>query len=290
MVPELVHFNVFDSLHSFFDARDIVVKTLESRPNSFLVHQEKSSEHGNILIDSLMDCFYDDSRDGRETSPYYAVVEADKILANAFHFLNDAKKSFKKTLTQTSLLDPNSSSEIIRHLKNPSYWPRRLERYAPNLGRLNINHVYRCYYVSSSRPYKAQQSWSTKSKSIKRISKKDALDKILGFGYPLPDHLEIQYRSLASLPDHTSLAVVKNETPCIKTNLFFESNSNPVTLKSKLPIIIPIGSKDLFVQFMRRKNKSISRKRTERSDVLIDKTPVASSIHVYKYRDAYEQK
>lgn len=290
MVPELAHFNTFQALDSFFEARDIVLSVIRSRPSSYIAHQANESLNQDCLEASLRDCFYEDERDGRETTPYYGIIESDYVLSNAIKFLNDAKANFKSTLTRLSLLDPNSQAEMMKIVKDPSRWPPRMERYASRLGRLNINHVYRCYVITPSRPFKIQQSWSTKSKSIKKISKKEAIDRILALENPLPDHLKIQYESLASLPDTASLAVVHDETPHIKTNLFFKERTIPVTIKSRLPVIVPSGSSKIFIKFMDEKSKKTDGQKLQRNDVLINETPVASSIHVYRYRDVHDQR
>lgn len=290
MVPELAHFSTFHALGSFFDARDIVLNLVRSRASSFKIHANKESTTSNCLEESLKDCFYVDDRDGRETTPYYGVVEADQILIKSIEFLNYTKLDFKSTLTKLSLLDPNAQSEMMKIIKDPSKWPSRLERYASDLGRLNINHVYRCYFVAKDRPLKIQQSWSSKSKSIKKITKKEAINRILSLENPLPDHLKIQYESLASLPDSASLAVVHSETPHIKTNLFFRDRKEPVTVKSRLPMIVPNGTSRIFMDFISEDAPQESKDHQRRKDVLIHESPVASSIHVYRYRDFHDQR
>lgn len=290
MIPGLVHFYTFQSLGDFFDARDMLVDFINARSYGFISHHPKGFEGTNCLRDSLLDIFYDHDGDGRETTPYYGVIEADYILREAIKHLNMAKQDFKKNLTNLSAIDVNSQKEILKRIKNPGEWPTRLQRYAVNLGRLNINHVYRSYPIMSVRPEKIQQSWSAHGKSIKRISKKEAIERILAFGYPLEDHLEIQYKALSSLPDSTQLAVVRDQTPHIKTNVFFRGKEAPTTFKTKLPIIIPGGSEDVFIDFIDEPKLKTMKHQSKRRDILIDENPVASSIHVYRYRESYGSK
>lgn len=290
MIPELAHFNTFKALGSFLEARDIVLSLLQAKPSFYTLYKTKYDQCDNCLIESLKDCFYEDNRDGRETTAYYGVVEVNDVISQAIEFLNEAKKDFKATLMSLSLLDPNSQAELMKIVKDPGSWPSRLDRYPANMGRLNINHVYRCYVISQDRPVKIQQSWSKSSKSIKKITKKEAISRILALESPLPEHLQIQYESLASLPDSASLAVVHNETPHIKTNIFFKNRNVPVTVKTRLPIIVPRGANRIFIDFMDRSEQDSSRNIKKRKDVLIHESPVASSIHVYRYRDFHDQR
>lgn len=288
MIPELAHFNTFQSLASFFEARNIVLSLIKSRPSSFGTLESANNSKSDILLRSLKDLFFDDDRDGRETAPYYGVIETDSILRDALEYLNLAKKDFKATLTGLALLDPNSQREMMKIVKNPQRWPSRMDRYASDLGRLNINHVYRTYVITSAKPHKIQQTWSKNSKSIRKITKKEAVDRILSLENPLPEHLKIQYESLASLPDSASLAVVHEETPHVRTNIFFRGRREPLTVKSRLPIIIPKSEGRVFIDFLLPEDKVENGKKHQRSDILIHQTPVASSIHVYRYRDVHE--
>lgn len=287
MNPELVHFQCFDALKNVFDARDTVLDVIKTCPSSIICHTNNDFDE-SILQKSLVDLFYESDSDGRETVGYWSIAECDPILIKAIEKLNDAKEVFKQTNIKLSKIDPNSSREIAKALRNCNQWPKRLERYAPDYGRLNINHVYRKYTVATERPEKVQQSWSSKDKSIVKITKKQALNKILNIDDTLPDHLRIQYEVLSSLKDSEKLAVVRPQTPSVKTNIFFKNWTRPFSTTSKLPIIVPKGSSKILIKiFNQRSDIDSDRQRQIRADVKLEEDSIAPSIHVYRYRENY---
>lgn len=287
MNPELVHFQCFEALKYVFEVRDIVLNIVRTCPSLCITHTD--SQFGDQLLEkSLCDLFYEDEGDGRITNGYWGLIEADPILFEAIRKLNQAKTKFKAVNIEMEKLDPNSEAQIIKSLKNPGSWPERLEHYAPDYGRLNINHVYRQYSVSESRPLKVQQSWASKDKSVVKITKSQAIQRLLKIDESLPPHLRIQYEKLASLKETESLAVVRSQTPSIKTNLFFEGQSLPKTTTSKLPVVVPLGPGRIYCRFMNSK-KNWKRKagQRERNDVRLEPSAIAPSIHVYRYRDQH---
>lgn len=287
MNPGLVHYQCFDALKSVFEARDLVLEIARTTPSSFVTHTR--SNHGNLVLErSLSDLFYEEDGDGRATNGYWALVEVDCALMEAIENLNNAKQKFKAINLEMARVDPNSERQAINSLKNPGEWPTRLQRYAPNYGRLNINHVYRHYAVFEFRPEKVQQAWTTKDKSIVKISKKQALSRLLKIDDGLPNHLRIQYEKLASLKDSEPLAVVRPQTPCVKTNLFQKGRSRPVSTTSKLPIIVPAGESRIYTKLLAEDGFHSARpRRQSRSDIKLEADAIAPSIHVYRYREIY---
>lgn len=287
MNPGLIHFQCFDALKSVFEARDHVLDIIMTFPGLAVTHTK--SEIGDAILErSLTDLFYEESGDGRATRGYWSIVESSLDLINALENLNQAKRHFKDTNIALAKLDPNSEKELVKILKNPGQWPKRLDRYAPDYGRLNLNHVYRQYVILGFRPEKVQQNWTSKDKSIVKITKKQALDRLLKIDDALPDHLRIQYEKLASLKDTESLAVVRPLTPCIKTNLFQRGEPRPTTTTTKLPIIVPEGASKIYAKFIMENGLQTPRKKRKlRNDIKLEENAIAPSIHVYRYREIY---
>ena len=232
------------------------------------------------IKEAINDYWYRDGMDGRETIAYYGLISANQASLRLAHDLNGLKDQFAQMVKEIRATSPAELNKY-KHELVARHRDLANELAVRGLARLNLKQVTRAIPILEHNPAKVSFNWYKSGKSIQRISKQDALKRLLNFDVLNP-HIRIQYEKLASLPDTETLALVQNLSPIMRTNILF-GNGERTAFNVALPIFFPNdhGMPSFSVPEPTPPEK---RQRKIRNDNQLEDEPIAPSIRVYRYR------
>ncbi|WP_394165472.1 DNA replication terminus site-binding protein [Neptunomonas phycophila] len=233
-------------------------------------------------IDLYSNIWHQDNGDGRKTKSYYGLVGCDDTLINSAHQLNASKANLKQAvsiLKQKGLAELNQTlhqrSAIINEALNKQ-----------GLGRLHLKQCYRTLPIVESCPDRVRFSWYTSGRSIKKITVKEAIDKLLKMGSDKP-HIALQLDKLQRLNSYTPLAQIQSQAPLIRANFAWKTENDQWKRQARncpLPILIPLAANQNLPECNRLPDKApTERQRALRADNLIDPEPFIPSLRIHLY-------
>jgi hypothetical protein len=240
------------------------------------------SEHSNSLESLLMDVWYHEDQDGRETRIYPGLVGLSRAQVTYANEINLLKDEFRD-LIQKIKTDQNAEWREIqgRLAKRYRFVNEALSR--EGLNRLHLKQVFRHIPLLLKRPAKVGFSWYTSGRSIKKISKKEALDLLHKLNMESA-HIKIQLQRLASIQDSEPLARVQKQAPVLRANAVFADNKRR-SLNVSLPLMFPNEGKQTLPEFnVPPTLPPNERQRLVRNDIKIEDEPFLPSIRVHQYR------
>jgi len=243
---------------------------------------EPSQSSRSQAIDLYSNIWHQDHSDGRKTKSYYGLVGGDSQLILAAHQLNTSKDQLKRAV---SILKQQALAELNQALhKRASTVANVLNK--QGLGRLHLKQCYRTLPILDSRPDRVRFSWYTSGRSIKKITVKEATDKLLKMGYDKP-HIAIQMDKLQRLNANTPLAQVQTQAPLIRANFAWKTTDENWQRQARncpLPIIIPLENGEPLPDCNQlTPEPPTERQRAQRADNLIDPEPFIPSLRVHLY-------
>ncbi len=233
-------------------------------------------------IDLFSNIWHQDNGDGRKTKSYYGLVGCDDTLINSAHQLNASKANLKQAISilkQKGLAELNQTlhqrSAIINEALNKQ-----------GLGRLHLKQCYRTLPIVESCPDRVRFSWYTSGRSIKKITVKEAIDKLLKMGSDKP-HIALQLDKLQRLNSYTPLAQIQSQAPLIRANFAWKTENDQWKRQARncpLPILIPLAANQNLPECNRLPDKApTERQRALRADNLIDPEPFIPSLRIHLY-------
>lgn len=252
-----------------------------SSENSWLANWHSPSG-AQTLEDALLDVWYHDDQDGRETRSYpglIALTNEQLIFANEINFLkNEFHKAIMALKTENDKQWRDTQSALARRFQ-----PLNDSLSRDNLTRLHLKQVYRQLPLVIKRPKKVGFSWYTSGRSIKKISQKDAktlLEKLNTDAF----HVQQQLTRLANLPANEMLARVQMQAPLLRANLVFHENKRKA-MNVSLPLFFPQAGENRLPDFsIPSEVKPTTRQRLTRSDNKIEDEAFLPSIRVHRYQ------
>jgi len=288
----MIHQEVAESLNNFFDAQEKCVEMLKSKFGLLNITMADWPEFTNSqrsqierAILALEDLEIKPGDDARTTRFYPGVIEADEETLDCFCSLNESKDLFKLSMQKLKSESPKEHrlfNEFVRSGKLDS----REERYGRTFGPISINHVYRKLSILKRRPESISYSWSCRSSSMIIVTKKEAVQALEGLNSDLPVHLQIQLNNLARIPDTEQLVKMIPSPAGAKVNICYRDGDRS-TIKPALPIIIPAGDSQVRLKFLSEEDVRRKSSRLRRADKKIEESPIAPSIHLYRYKEGY---
>lgn len=273
-----------DDLASYYDqvveqTRRLQTLLQQEHPKLWMMDSEQPLQ---ALLRSLRDFWYRDGQDGRETTPYYGLIAGSESLLEQVQRLNDRKAQFKKAVSDFRNQHPSELAEQKQRLaeRHPALAD---ELNTEGLARLHLKQVSRQLPLLDQPPAKIGFNWYSSGRSIQRITKKLALEKLEKLGVEQP-HIRIQYDALAQHPDHQALALVQQLAPIMRANILF-GNGNRKAMNVAMPIFFPdIGGLPAFN--IPPETPPEKRSRQVRSDQAIEEEAFLPSIRVHRYLSA----
>lgn len=235
---------------------------------------------------ALFDVWHQTGQDGRETRNYLGIIVANDKLIDAVHNVNLAKEAFHAGLQQIKNAAPKSLSSakaqlITRHPDVQSVLRKE------GLARLHLKQCWRQLPVAENEIAKVRFAWYQSGRSIKRITVREAEQKLLRLDTDAP-HIKVQLRRLSGLPSGEPLAQVQTQAPLMRANLFF---SHPLAdghtrraLNVSMPLFVPnehLGLPDIKAP---PTHPQPQRTRATRRDEKLEPDVFLPSLRVYRYR------
>lgn len=242
------------------------------------------SEHGRApeLEDALLDLWYLEDQDGRETRIYPGLIALNHEQITLAAELNLAKDQFRKTV-QTIKNDHSAQWREVQGALTRRYQNLNERLSREGLVRLHLKQVFRHLPLVVKRPDRVGFGWYSSGRSITRITKKEAWDKLVQLNTDAT-HIQIQMQRLASLPDHEPLARVQRQAPVLRANLVF-ADGRRKSMNVSLPLLFPSQGFNELPDFSAPPlTPPVQRQRLVRSDNKLEDEAFLPSIRVHRYK------
>lgn len=283
---------IYEALHALDNAFDHLMQRLNAAiacyartlPPTWMFDSELTP--AAWFEQALMDLWYLNGQDGRETRNYIGIVAAEPELLYALEQVNAAKSRFSMLLQHVKSLSPAHLSEARHRLaeRHPDI-DTLLQR--NGLARLHLKQCWRHIPIAEASVARVRFAWYSSGRSIKRLSVGDAEQKLLKLDTQAP-HVQIQLRKLASLPSGEMLAQVQPQAPLMRANLFFteplEDGHTRRALNVALPLIVPATQRGLPHLKYPPTQPPSERTRARRRDEKIEAEPFLPSLRIHRYR------
>lgn len=235
---------------------------------------------------ALLDFWYEDGQDGRETRGYIGLIAADDPLLASVSEVNEAKARFAEVLGQIREQASNLIPEIkaILPFRHPALHQHLRGQ---GLARLHLKQCWRHLPVADAPLSRVRLAWYTSGRSIKRLSVREAEQKLLALNSEAP-HIRIQLQHLAGIPDSEPLAQVQRQAPVMRANLFFREplidGRSRRAMNLPLPLFIPAPDGRLPDHNQPMPKPPTGRTRARRSDEKLEDQVFLPSLRVFRYR------
>ncbi|SDN08609.1 DNA replication terminus site-binding protein [Vreelandella arcis] len=284
-------YHLLEQLERRFDDLMLALEALASRyeqqtpPTWQLLPADDSSS--NWLRTALFDVWHQTGQDGRETRNYLGIVVANDELMAAVNHVNLAKAAFNEGLQQIKTTAPNALSDAKANL--PARHPdvQTILR-KEGLARLHLKQCWRQLPVADAEVAKVRFAWYQSGRSIKRITVREAEQKLLQLDTKAP-HIMLQLKRLAGLPSGEALAQVQSQAPLMRANLFF---THPLAdghtrraLNVAMPLFVPSTNAGLPNIKAPPSHPQPARTRATRRDEKLEPDVFLPSLRVYRYRE-----
>lgn len=235
---------------------------------------------------ALLDVWHQTGQDGRETRNYLGIVAADETLITAAHKVNEAKEAFHATLQTIKRAAPKSLSDAKAQLtrRHPDV---QSVLNKDGLARLHLKQCWRQLPIADADVAKVRFAWYQSGRSIKRITVREAEQKLLQLDSDAP-HVRVQLRRLAGIPSSEPLAQVQSQAPLMRANLFFNhplaDGHTRRALNVAMPLFVPSAQGVLPDIKAPSAQPHTTRTRAVRRDEKIEPDVFLPSLRVFRYR------
>lgn len=264
-----------DTLHRFQQ------HLLDEQPRCWLPQHTPSSSTAQ-LTHLYTNIWYQDGKDGRETQSLWGLVGCSEELFAIALSVNDAKTRFKAAVQDYKNLHGDLPTAHLH--KRAEVLAERL--HYSGLSRLHLKQCYRLLPLLDEAPTSVRFNWYTSGRSIKRISPQQAEKMLLKLDSS-QEHIQIQFKRLASAQQNEDLAQLQTQVPVMRANIVWQKASGPErkARNCPLPILFPLKSGQEFPEHNEPDiTPPTKRQRQERSDLKIDPEPFLPSLRIHRYK------
>lgn len=259
----------------------------EVAPETWALHTD--SPDSDWLMNALLDFWYQDGQDGRETRPYIGMIAAPPRLWEAFAQVNADKDAFHRLMMDIKAMDetiyaPLKGALLHRHPQVKT----NLD--GVGLARINLKQAWRHIPMVDKPVKRVNFAWYVSGRSIRRITVAQAERQLMKLGSESA-HIQLQLSLLGNLRPGEPLAQVQRLSPTMRANVYYDLEATPDvpldetrrSLNVALPLIIPTD--DGVLPHYRAPAPHPPEKRTQmrRLDQKIEDAPFLKSIRVHRY-------
>lgn len=269
---------IIDCFKQLENLTNILTKSIEETDLPYWMPEKTESTKCKKRIQSVLASFwYQDGQEGRETINDFGLVCINQYQFDLITKINNLKTEFKNHGKRLEASDKKAWLEVKGQLKSSIR--------DSSLSRLHLKQTWRHIPVLDQKPHKVSFNWYTSGRSIKRITVKECIDKLLDMGSE-KKHIEVQIDNASKLSESTKLAQVQSQAPLMRANLVYRSDQDGRVISRKamnaaLPLFI------LSPELPEHNTPSIDppteRTRAKRSDQLLEENPYLPSIRVHLY-------
>ncbi|HCA03735.1 MULTISPECIES: DNA replication terminus site-binding protein [Halomonadaceae] len=259
----------------------------DAQTDVWALHEE-APDH-KWLLNALLDFWYQDGQDGRETRPYIGMIAAPPTLWKALSEVNEAKDTFHRLMMDIKAMDetiyaPLKGSLLHRHPQVKT----NLD--GVGLARLNLKQAWRHIPMIDKPVKRVNFTWYVSGRSIRRISVAQAERQLMKLGADSP-HVKLQLGLLGNLAPGEPLAQVQRLSPTMRANVYYDievlGDTAPVeyrrSLNLALPLIVPADDGKLPHYRAPASRPPEKRTQSKRLDQKIEDIPFLKSIRVHRY-------
>lgn len=272
-----------------------LVKTIQQhQPQAWLAMNDDEQKNNIQPLTKCcayyQDIWYQGNQDGRETRSCYGLVAANDTIIELARQVNQDKDSFRALIQQIQKNDKDSWLACKAQL-NMRHQELQDTLYYSGLSRIHLKQIYRHIPILDERPDSIRFSWYTSGRSIKKISREQAEQKLLNIGEE-KEHIQVQLNKLKSLAHNEVLAQIQNQAPVVRANLVYkkidgEKNISETIRKAmnvSLPILIAQQEQELLPSFNQiSEQPPEQRTRQQRSDYKISHQVFLPSLRAHRY-------
>lgn len=271
-------FQQFDQLKTSITA---FTRSLEQQDNTYWMADWHGPSSQVGLDSALNDLWYQEDQDGRETRLYPGLVSLNRQQLTYATEINLLKDQIRQTVQQLKEAEDSQWREVqLKLAQRHRVLHEHLSR--DGLNRLHLKQLFRHIPIVVTRPEKVGFSWYTSGRSIKKISKAEALAMLLKLNTEAA-HIKIQLERLSSVSDSEPLARVQRQAPVLRANLVFPDRKRK-SMNVSLPLMFPSeGKQDLPDFNVPLPTPPADRSRLQRSDNKLEEEPFLPSIRVHRY-------
>ena len=260
----------------------------QQNPNHWfpLSHAEQAAglKPLNSLCDLISDFWYRDNQDGRETRSRHGLILADPQTQALITEINTNKDQLRVAIRDMKETLGNKEWQLLSERLSENLIGFRQNLTNAGLARIHLKQCVRHIPLLNEMPKRVGFSWYNNGRSIKRISIKEAEDKLLNLGADKP-HIQIQLERLGQLRSNAKLAQMQTLAPVVRANLVFETHRKAMNVP--LPLFLPTDNphadlpsyKDIPLE------PPVGRTRQSRDDFQLSDVPLLPSLRIYTYRD-----
>ncbi|MBB3188976.1 DNA replication terminus site-binding protein [Halomonas cerina] len=282
-------YRLLAELESTFDRLieqvEVLVETWESGDHAAWAFGQIDAD-SHWLRQALLDVWYEDGQDGRITRSHIGLVAATPLVLEKVEAVNAAKEAFAALLAgirrdQPALLPEIKASLPFRHPVLHDHLQ------GSGLARLHLKQCWRSIPLAEAPVARVRLAWYASGRSIKRLTVRDAEQKLLTLDTDAP-HVRLQLRRLAGLPDSEPLAQVQRQAPLMRANLFYREpladGRTRRAMNVALPLFLPSTNGRLPDHNLPPARPPETRLRARRRDERLEETAFLPSLRVYRYR------
>jgi hypothetical protein len=221
--------------------------------------------------------WYQDGQEGRETMSGYGLVCVDHSQLSLIEEINELKDQFKY-LSKTLEIQDKSAWLAAKSSLKPTLRDSTLSR-------IHLKQTWRHIPCLEESPHKVTFNWYSSGRSIKKITTKEAIEKLLNMGEE-NQHIQVQLDQANKLPESTRLAIVQKQAPLMRANIVYRSRIDGKVVSRKatnaaMPMFIL--SDHLPKHNSPQAEPPIERSRAKRSDQSLSDEPYLPSIRAHLY-------
>lgn len=273
---------LFEQFERMRRAIGAFAKSVEQYDSAHWIAPWAGSVRAPDLEDLLLDLWYQEDQDGRETRLYPGLIALNREQITLAAEVNLAKDQLRKVVQQLKEADNAQWRDVQGRLAR-RYQVLNEFLGREGLARLHLKQAYRHLPLVVKRPDRVGFSWYSSGRSIARISKAQAWERLVKLNTEAA-HIRIQMERLAALPDNEPLARVQRQAPVLRANLVF-TDGRRKSMNASLPLLFPNqGSNDLPDFSLPPETPPGERQRLVRSDNKLEDEPWLPSIRVHRYR------
>ena len=229
----------------------------------------------------LTQIWYTQEGDGRRTLNQYGLVGVPPSFIPLLQQINQKKLFFKQAIQDYREQNKEPGPFLFKRACELN-----LGLSKAGLARLHLKQCYRTLPILESCPDKVTFSWYTSGKSQKKLSVKQALERLMKMDTG-QIHIQMQIEALNKLSESEPLVQIQNQVPVMRANIAWRNGTDWVrkARNCPLPLFFPMSEDKPFPEYNTPAlTPPEKRSRQFRADSVIETDPYLPSLRVHRYK------
>lgn len=274
------------ALTKAFDRLDQAQKSLSNQLQQYdcrywLLGDQQDNTSLKDAINTITNIWHLSGGDGRRTENLYGLIGVPPHIIPLIHQLNTIKKTFQHNVRQFRETHGDPNQIIYKRAEELN-----LALQQQGLARVNLKQCYRQIPLLDKRPSKVTFSWYSSGRSLKKITIKEAEQRLLAMDTNQL-HIQLQLQALGKIPSNEVLVQLQKQVPVMRANIVWKDKDKLIrkARNCPLPLFFPLDADESFPEYNTPSfTPPDQRKRQLRSDVIIDPEPYLPSLRIHRYK------